>query len=261
MSEITQKHDFVGSYNEFIEYNFANFPIEKAVEVSCGGNREAYGHIEKQILIKYGANPQSTIVDVGCGYGRLAENLVDFLSSGTYLGVDVVPKLIDYARNNTSSSDKIKFEVGAGLELPPLSEKADIISVFSVFTHMLHEDSYVYLENMKKSLKDGGKIIISFLEFSNESHWPVFYEQFRPRMGDEPSLLYQQGDTPRYNPGIMFTERPLWIAFAKQLNLKIVDFVSGYDKSISLEKELVLDNGDIWKDFGSLGQSLVVLEK
>ena len=260
MSKNFKKLDFFNSYNEFIDYNFNNFDVEKAVEVSCGGNRVAYGYVEMQLLKQFGLKTSDSVVDVGCGYGRLAENLTNYLSSGSYLGIDVVEKLINYAKNKNTKSN-VRFKAVNGLEIPAEDSSVDFISVFSVFTHMLHEDSFIYLSDMKRALKTGGKIVVSFLEFSEEDHWPVFAEQFAPREGDAPSLLYQQGNTPKYNPGIMFTERTLWQTFAKKIGLKIVHIESGHSKFIKLDKTIKLDNGDEWSDFGTIGQSIIVFEK
>jgi len=49
-----------------------------------------------------------------------------------------------------------------------------MVCFFSVFTHLLHEQSYVYLQEAKRVLKPGGKIIFSFIEFSCEHHWQCF---------------------------------------------------------------------------------------
>lgn len=261
MTTSFKKMDFKGSYVDFVDYNFKNYSPEKAVEVSCGGNRKAYGRVERDLLIKYGLKPNHFLVDVGCGYGRLAENLTDYLTTGSFLGLDVVPKLIEYAAEGNKAAKNFKFQVAEGLKVPAADNTVDFCSVFSVFTHMLHEDSYVYLEDIRRALKPGGKLVISFLEFSQEDHWPVFFEQFRPRSGDEPSLLYQQSDTPKFNPGIMFTERSMWIAFAKHLKLKIVEIQSGFEHHVPLSKPVTLDNGQVWEKFGTIGQSIIVLEK
>lgn len=263
MSDRFKKLDFVNSYEDFVKYNFDNYSPEKAVEISCGGNRKAYGYVERQILIKYGLKPSHFIVDVGCGYGRLAENLDDYLhpSEGRYLGIDVVPRLIEYAKLNCAKSKNISFAVGEGLALPCDDSTIDMITVFSVFTHMLHEDAYVYLEDMRRSLKVGGRLVISFLEFSQEDHWPVFFEQMKPRSGDTPSTLYQQSDTPKFNPGIMFTERAMWLTFAKHLKLKILEIQSGFEHHVPLDKPITLDNGSTWESAGTIGQSIIVFEK
>ena len=39
-----------------------------------------------------------------------------------------------------------------------------MILAFSVFTHLLHEESFIYLEDFKRVLKPGGSVVFSFLE-------------------------------------------------------------------------------------------------
>jgi hypothetical protein len=49
-----------------------------------------------------------------------------------------------------------------------------MICFFSVLTHLLHEQSYWYLEEAKRVLKPSRKVVFSFLEFIESSHWQVF---------------------------------------------------------------------------------------
>src|SRR5262249_47624093 len=72
-----------------------------------------------------------------------------------------------------------------GLELPA----EDVVCFFSVFTHLLHEHSYLYLQEAKRVLKPGGRVVLSFLEFANPGHWPVFELAVRDASG--PSTLVQ----------------------------------------------------------------------
>ena len=80
------------------------------------------------------------------------------------------------ARQSSTQCDW-RFEVGTGLEIPEAADRADMVCFFSVFTHLLHEQSYVYLRDAKRVLKSGGRIVFSFLEFSMPSHWSVFEER------------------------------------------------------------------------------------
>ena len=48
-----------------------------------------------------------------------------------------------------------------------------MVCAFSVFTHLLHEQSFVYMEDCRRVLRGGGKLVFSFLEFRVPSHWDV----------------------------------------------------------------------------------------
>ena len=40
--------------------------------------------------------------------------------------------------------------------------------------HLLHEETYIYLQDAFHILKPSGKIVMSFLEFGDPTHWGVF---------------------------------------------------------------------------------------
>jgi ubiquinone/menaquinone biosynthesis C-methylase UbiE len=58
--------------------------------------------------------------------------------------------------------------------IPEKDGEADFVCFFSVLTHLLHEQGFVYLQEAKRVLKPGGKIVFSFLEFAVPDHWAVF---------------------------------------------------------------------------------------
>ncbi|MGC4106893.1 MAG: hypothetical protein QM753_11150 [Thermomicrobiales bacterium] len=49
-----------------------------------------------------------------------------------------------------------------------------MMSAFSVFTHLLPEETYLYLQDAHRALRPGGLVIMSFLEFACPGHWEVF---------------------------------------------------------------------------------------
>ena len=60
------------------------------------------------------------------------------------------------------------------LHMPAPDASADMVSAFSVFTHLLHAETYLYMEDIRRVLRPGGKLVFSFLEFANPEHWLVF---------------------------------------------------------------------------------------
>ncbi|MDB4490028.1 class I SAM-dependent methyltransferase [bacterium] len=60
----------------------------------------------KNLLIEHARlNPNSNILDVGCGTGRLAKSLHDYLENGSYYGIDANKRYIDYCRSNYLNSN------------------------------------------------------------------------------------------------------------------------------------------------------------
>jgi ubiquinone/menaquinone biosynthesis C-methylase UbiE len=200
----------------------------RRMEQAVGGDFETVGLLERDILILHGLQPDGYLIDVGCGSGRLANPLTSYLR-GPYLGVDIVPELVDYARKLVGRPDW-RFEVSNGLNIPERDEAADIVCFFSVFTHLLHEQSYAYLQEARRVLKPGGRVVFSFLEFAVPGHWPIF-EAARADIGGS-------------DPLIVFLGRDAIDAWASHLDLSII--------AVNAPEEPNLPN---------LGQSVCVLEK
>lgn len=215
------------------------------MEIAVGGQFEAYGIIERAILLQYGLQPDHYVIDVGCGSGRLARPLAEHLR-GRYLGIDIVPDLVNYARQLVGRPDW-RFEVATGLEIPERDNSADMVCFFSVLTHLLHEQSYAYLKEARRVLKPGGLIVVSFLEFMVRSHWTVFE-----------GMVTDIGGKQQLN---MFMSRDGLEAWAYNLSLEIVDVQRGDVPHVPLPHPVTLENGTVMADLGNLGQSVCVLRK
>jgi SAM-dependent methyltransferase len=131
------------------------------------------GQMELDLLVQSGLRPDHHLVDVGCGSGRLARPLSGYLT-GRYLGVDLVPDLVAHARSIAGRPDW-RFEVIDHIGIPEADGQADMVCFFSVLTHLLHEQSYWSLEEAKRVLKPGGRVVFSFLEFHEPGHMPIFW--------------------------------------------------------------------------------------
>lgn len=101
------------------------------------------------------------ILDVGCGYGRLA---VPLAKEGYHVeGVDLSPNLIEKAKQYAQKEKvTVKFTLGDMRSLPYKDESFDlVICMWSTFCYMLTlEDHTKAIEQMCRVLKSKGHIII-----------------------------------------------------------------------------------------------------
>jgi ubiquinone/menaquinone biosynthesis C-methylase UbiE len=217
----------------------------EAAKLTVGGHFEMFGTLERELLIQKGLRRDHYLIDVGCGSGRLTRALVPYLT-GRYLGIDVVPELLAYARTYAKGHNW-RFELAEGLRIPEDDGSADMVCFFSVFTHLLHEQSYVYLSEAKRVLKPGGKIVFSFTEFCCPSHWPVF----------EMAVAEIGLDLPLY----VFIAREAIEVWAAHLALTIETIQGGEERYIELPHPVFSDDGTPPGFEGTLGQSVCVLMK
>lgn len=216
-----------------------------AVQDAVGGDFEEVGHLEFQLLRMLGLKRDHDIVDVGCGNGRLAVQLAAWLR-GKYTGTDILPPLLESARRICGRPDWTFLETN-GLVIPVEDESVDMVTFFSVLTHITHEESYHYLEEAKRVLRPGGAVVCSFLEFAIRSHWGIFRMDLVDR---SPTKVLNQ-----------FLSRDAFQAFALNLGLEVEQFIDGDKAVIPLERELRWANGVVMKGHGNLGQSVCVLRK
>jgi SAM-dependent methyltransferase len=144
-----------------------------AFDMVGGGDYERIGFVEACFLDTFAPVPEDgLLVDVGCGPGRLARYLVE-RPRLRYLGTDIVPELIDVARAECQRPDW-RFEVTTGFEIPCESGSADVVTIFSVFTNMLPEQSYLLVREAGRVLRAGGTILITYLDIASPSHNLIF---------------------------------------------------------------------------------------
>ena len=240
----TRSFHFVEDYRTLVRQLIAHLPLPEAMSRAVGSDFTAMGQIERQLLIGYGLKPDHTLVDVGCGAGRLAKQLVDYLASGRVLGTDVVPELIDYAKIGCPPT--WQFTVVEDIRIPFAENEADFASFFSVFTHLLFEESFCYLLEARRVVKPGGTIVFSFLEF--EQNWQVFNDAYKALRHGLPQLHLTT-----------FMDRTACEAWARHLGMSIIDIRAGTDTFIELPGPVVHDDGSRSEGKVAFGQSVCVL--
>jgi SAM-dependent methyltransferase len=126
------------------------------------------------------------VLDVGCGCGRLAVPMTEFLTTGSYDGFDVVPELIDWASGAIGSRHpNFRFRrvdlrndfyhpQGAGdaaaFSFPYDTGAFNMVCFFSVFTHLLYKDTRRYLAELARVLKPRGTGVLSFFILNEDSN-------------------------------------------------------------------------------------------
>lgn len=223
---------FVEDYERLVADLIRAHPIDTAMSLAVGGDYERIGGIECEIMRHAGLRDRHRLVDLGCGSGRLAVALAREFDLD-YLGLDVVQALLDYAR--AKCPRHYKFALNRALTLPLEPACADFVSAFSVFTHLLQAETYLYLEDVHRCLRPGGKVVLSFLEFALPDHWPVFETTVREQRANMRPHLNQ------------FIERNQIALWAERLGYASTAFVDG--------------SAAPWPSGRPLGQSLAILSR
>ena len=242
--DCTDKTSYASAYQSHLDALVAEHGYDRAMELVVGGDFVAFGESEASAVRRLGLRPSDTLIDVGCGSGRLAFALREYLR-GRLIGTDVVPDLLRYAEAKCARPDWT-FRQSFGPSIPAPPESADMVTFFSVFTHLLDEDIFKFLREARRVLKPGGKAVFSFLDFDCEAHWQLFR-----------SVVVEQ-TTPTLN---RFVTKGVMRRLARGAGLYEVALFDGPERWIALDRALVADNGQPVENPTSLGQSVAVFQR
>ena len=130
--------------------------------------------------------PDQSVLDVGCGSGRMAVPLLGYLDQrGRYVGFDISPKLIRWCSGHISRRNaNFTFHLAdiynrhynprgacraSEYRFPCEDRTIDFVFATSVFTHMLADDTRHYLHEIRRVLKPGGHGLLTHFILNAES--------------------------------------------------------------------------------------------
>lgn len=125
-----------------------------------------------------GIEATDSVVEIGCGIGRVAIPLTDILTKGRYVGTNTIGRSIDWCTTNITAAhpnfDFIHHDIrddlhnpngileAGEIRLPSKDNSVDLIVLNSVFTHMFKDEIVHYLKEFKRILKPMGRVWASF---------------------------------------------------------------------------------------------------
>ena len=150
------------------------------------GNFTATGCEFLRYFTEYGGmKPDNSVLDVGCGIGRMAIPMTKYLKEGRYRGFDIVETGINRCRENITPKhpnfefphadiyNKAYNPNGAGraadFGFPCDDSSFDFAFATSVFTHMPREDTEHYLTEIGRALKPGGSLLSTWFLLNDSS--------------------------------------------------------------------------------------------
>jgi len=152
-----------------------------------GGNYKAIGQaFVGEFRRSCALEPHHHVLDIGCGTGRIAIALTQFLSAeGRYEGFDAACEAVEHGRQRiTPSYPNFHFQVAdlfserynpcgkikaSEFRFPYADASFDLVFAASVFTHLLPEDARHYLVEAARVLKPDGHFLATWFLLEEES--------------------------------------------------------------------------------------------
>jgi ubiquinone/menaquinone biosynthesis C-methylase UbiE len=120
-----------------------------------------------------GLRREDTILDVGCGVGRMAQVLAP--ACREWIGADVSPNMLSYARNRTAAFNNVRLVEISGYDLAPIADASiDLAYCMVVFCHLNVYDRYNYVRECYRVLRPAGRIFIDNFSISAPRGWETF---------------------------------------------------------------------------------------
>jgi SAM-dependent methyltransferase len=131
---------------------------------------------EAERLREMGCGPASRVLDVGCGYGRLAIGLLRVIGEVAYLGVDVHRGSIDWCRRHLERSSAFRFvwidrenerynpgggAIDEAFRFPVETGTIDLAYLYSVASHLPEAHLRIYLAELARVLAPGGRVFLT----------------------------------------------------------------------------------------------------
>jgi ubiquinone/menaquinone biosynthesis C-methylase UbiE len=180
-------HSLLDNFELLIGKRDKSTPPRRLIENIGGGDFNGIGKEFFRHFLDIGKlKPDDCVLDVGCGCGRMAVPLTKYLSAkGGYWGFDIVEESIKWCQKHIGDDHrnfhflvadvynqfyhpKGRFKA-AEYRFPYLDNFFDMVSLTSVFTHMMSADMQNYLGQISRVLKPGGRCMISFFLLNEES--------------------------------------------------------------------------------------------
>lgn len=177
---MTVQEDRVGWLMEAVLRNrFLPQPDAGSVFVGDGDFRAVGAEFLGHFIRLGGLRPEHRVLDIGCGIGRMAVPLTQYLDveKGRYSGLDPVEggtawcrrfitpaypnftfQRLDIAHKLYNPQGKIS---GQALKLPYADRQFDFVIMTSVVTHLPPDEVLVYLSEVARLLKPGGRLFMT----------------------------------------------------------------------------------------------------
>ena len=141
------------------QHGFVGVPLESF---------ERGGRSHLATLLLQGLNPESKVLDFGCGVLRVAYWLVRFLDAGNYYGIEPARQRVEYGMRYLFTPEELKlkrpnFDFNADFDSSVFATRFDFFLATSIWTHACKRQMQASLDSFARDAAPGGIFLTSYL--------------------------------------------------------------------------------------------------
>jgi len=111
-----------------------------------------------QTLKKFQIGDKGTLLDIGCGIGYFSIPAASILNQGKVIGLDIMPEMIDIAKQKTKNISNIEFIKSEEYSFPTQDASIDYVFICNVIHEI--ENKAKYFNEIRRVLKPSGLLCI-----------------------------------------------------------------------------------------------------
>ena len=147
----------------------------------------------REVLARLDLRGDETVLDAGCGSGRVTKLLLERLPEGRVIGVDAAPSMIAKAREAIGRDERVELEVR---DLLDLELDRDVDAIFSNATFHWILDHNRLFARLFAALRPGGALEA---QCGGQDNVAEFVRAIESAEGDERFSQYLRGIPSTYN--------------------------------------------------------------
>jgi ubiquinone/menaquinone biosynthesis C-methylase UbiE len=165
---------------------------------------EAAGREEAERLSKF-FGPTSTVVDLGCGIGRVARYVAP--GCATLWAVDASDRMLQLASHHMSDQSNVQYVTCVDTAFPAVpSASVDLAYALLVLQHLEREDAFLLLEELRRVIRPGGVAVVTYPNLLSDVYLASFLDYVRQGQVTNPARarIYTPQEVERLVPAAGF---------------------------------------------------------
>ena len=117
----------------------------------------------------------STVLDLGCGIGRVARYVAPHCS--LLWAVDVSQRMLDMAAERMRDLTNVRYVLCQDVVFPDVpSASVDVAYSLLVLQHLEREDAFLLLEELRRVIRPGGTVLLTYPNLLSETYLRSFVD-------------------------------------------------------------------------------------